>query len=171
MAMIPPSRHAPRSVPAFVHIGMVNTAIRVTRTRPFSKLEILPYPGFPICRVLHHPPLGLPCMPWSPLIRLDPGFEESVPFDSLGNPVLSVFLQLQLKFFNQHIRRGFYPLSRLPQHVLLPHVNLRVVGLDNPIAQFIGNDHVLALGRLGLIRAHQHLLVQARPCRWGTGLC
>jgi hypothetical protein len=33
------------------------------------------------------------------------------------------------------------------------------VGLDHLVAQFIGNDHVLALGRLGLIRAHQNLLV------------
>jgi hypothetical protein len=31
--------------------------------------------------------------------------------------------------------------------------------LDHPVGQFIRNDHVLALGRLGLIRAHQHLLV------------
>jgi hypothetical protein len=33
------------------------------------------------------------------------------------------------------------------------------VGLDHPVAQLIGNNHVLALGRLGLIRAHQNLLV------------
>jgi hypothetical protein len=33
------------------------------------------------------------------------------------------------------------------------------VGLDHPVAQSIENDHVLALGHLGLIHAHQHLLV------------
>jgi hypothetical protein len=74
------------------HIGMVNTAIQVTRTRPISKSGILPYPGFPICRVLHHSPLGLPCMPSSPLIRLVLGFKESIPFDPSGNLVPPVFL-------------------------------------------------------------------------------
>jgi hypothetical protein len=33
------------------------------------------------------------------------------------------------------------------------------VGLDHPVAQFIKNNHVLALGHLGLIRAHENLLV------------
>jgi hypothetical protein len=125
---------------------MVNTVIRVTRTRPISKSGILAYPGFPICRVLHHPPLGLPCTPWS-------------PFDPSGTLVPPVFLQLSFTFFNQHIQCGFYPVSRLSQHVLLPHANLRVVGLDHPVAQFIGKDHVLALGHLGLTCVHQNLLV------------
>jgi hypothetical protein len=109
--------------------------------------------------VLHRPPPGLPSTPWSLLIWLVLGFEESVLFDLSGNPVPLVFLQLPLIFFNQHSRHGFYPLSRLPQHILLPHTNLWVVGLDHPVAQFIINDHVLSLGRLGLICAHQHLLV------------
>jgi hypothetical protein len=103
--------------------------IRVTQTKPIRKPGILPYPGFSICRVLHHPPLGLPYMLWSPLIRLVPGFKESVPFDPLGNPEFLVFLQLPLIFFNQHSRRGFYPLSRHPQHVLLPHALSGLWGL------------------------------------------
>jgi hypothetical protein len=94
-----------------------------------SKCGILPYPGFPICRVLHHPPPGLPCTPWSPLIQPVPFFEEFVPFDRSGNLVPPVFLQLSLIFFNQHSQRGFYPLSRLPQHILLPHAISGMWGL------------------------------------------
>jgi hypothetical protein len=133
--------------------------IRVTQTLPISKPGMLPYPGFRICRVMHRPPPGLPCTPWSPLIRPVLGFEESVPFDPSGNPLLPVFLKLPLIFFNQNSQCGFYPLSQLPHHVLLPYTNLWVVGLDRLVAQFIRNDHVLALGRLGLIHSHQHLLV------------
>jgi hypothetical protein len=131
----------------------VNTAIRVTRTQPISKLGILPYPGLLIRRVLHQPPPRLLCMLWFPLIRSVLGYEESILFDPSGNPVPPVFLQLLLIFFNQHSRCGFYPLRRLP------HTNLWVVGLDHLVTQFIKNDHVLALGRLGSIRAHQNLLV------------
>jgi hypothetical protein len=134
-------------------------AIRVTRTRLISKLGILPYPRLQISRVLHQPRPGLLCMPWFPLIWLIPGFKQSVLFNPSGNPVPPVFLQLLLIFFNQHSRCEFYPLSQLSQHVLFPHANLQVVGLDHPVMQFIGNDLVLALGRLGLIRAHQHLLL------------
>jgi hypothetical protein len=87
------------------------------------------------------------------------GLKESIPFDPSDDSVPPVFLQLPLIFFNQHSRRGLYPLSRLPLHVLLPHANLRVVGLDHSVTKIIGNDHVLILGRLGLIRAHQNFLV------------
>jgi hypothetical protein len=82
-----------------------------------------------------------------------------VPADPSTNSIPPVFLQLSLIFFNQHSRRAFYPLSQLLQHVLLPHANLWVVRLDHLVVQFIRNDHVLTLGRLGLIRAHQNLLV------------
>jgi hypothetical protein len=128
------------------HIGTVNTVIWVTQTRLISKPGILPYPEFSICRVLHRPPPVLPCTSWPLLIRLVLALKESIPFDPSGNPVPPVFLQLPLIFFNQHSRCGFYPLSR-------------VVGLDHPVAQFIGNDHVLALGHLSLICVHQRLLV------------
>jgi hypothetical protein len=64
-----------------------------------------------------------------------------------------------------------YPLSRLPQHVLLPHANLWVVGLDHLVAQFNGDDHILALGRLGLIHAHQHLLVHELDHADGVQVC
>jgi hypothetical protein len=138
---------------------MVDTVIRVTWTWPISKPGILTYPGFPIRRVLHQPPPGLLSTSWFLLIWPVLGFEESVPFDPSGNPVPLVFFQLSLIFFNQHSRCRFYSLSWLLQHVLLPHANLRVVGLDHLVAQFIENDQVLALGRLGLIRAHQNLLV------------
>jgi hypothetical protein len=98
-------------------------------------------------------------MPRHLQIRSILGLEESVPFDPSGDPVPPVFLQLPLIFFNQHSRCGFYPLNRLPLHVLLPRANIWVVGLDHPVAKIIENDHVLTLGRLGLIRAHQNFLV------------
>jgi hypothetical protein len=133
--------------------------IRVTRTRPISKPGILPYPGFLICRVLRCPSLGLPTTPCLLQIGFVPSLKESIPFDPTGDPVPLVFLQLPLIFFNQHSQHGFYPLSRLPLHVLLPHVDLWVVRLDQPVAKIIGNDHILTLGHLGLIRAHQNFLV------------
>jgi hypothetical protein len=95
------------------------------------------------------------------MVPIDPagsGFQRIIPFDPSGDPVPLVFLQLSLIFYNQHSRHGFYHLSQLPHHVL-PHANLRVMGLDHPIVQFIGNDHVFGLGHLGLIRVYQNLLV------------
>jgi hypothetical protein len=133
--------------------------IRVTQTQSISKMGILPYPRFPICRVLCRPYPGLLWMPCFPPIQPVPGFKESAPFDPLNNLVPPVFLQLSLIFFNKHIRCGFYPLSWLLQHIFLPHDNLWVVWLDHPVAMIGGNDHVLTLGRLGLISAHQNFLV------------
>jgi hypothetical protein len=105
--------------------------------------------------VLHQPPLDI-----SNMLNLLPtgyvlGLEEYVPFDSSGDPVPPIFLQLPLLFFNQHSRCGFSPLSQLSLDILLPHVNLWVVRLDHPVANIIGNDHIPTLGRFGLIRAHQ----------------
>jgi hypothetical protein len=125
---------------------MVNTVVRVTRTRSISKPGIFLYPGFPIYRVLHHPYPGPICVPWFSLIQSVLVFEESAPFDPSGNSVPPIFLQLPLIFFNQHSRCGFYHLSWLSQHNLLPHANLWVVGLDHPVGKIIGNDHVLTLG-------------------------
>jgi hypothetical protein len=42
---------------------------------------------------------------------------------------------------------------------LLPHANLQVVRRDHLVAKIVGNEHVIALGRFGLIRAHQNFLV------------
>jgi hypothetical protein len=125
---------------------MVNTAIWVTRTRPIRKTGILPSPGFLIYRVLHRPSLGLPTSPCRLWIGSIPSLEEYVPFDPSVDPVPPVFLQLPLVFFNQHSQHGFYPLSQLPLHILHLHANIRVVGLDHLVVQFIENDHVLALG-------------------------
>jgi hypothetical protein len=122
-------------------------------------------------RLLHRPPPGLPYTAQSLLIQPVPGFEEFVSFDLLGNPVLLVFLQLPLIFFNQHSRRGFYPLSWLPEHVLLPHATLQVVGLDHSVVQFIKNDNVLAHGHLGLICVHQHLLLHELDHAGGEWVC
>jgi hypothetical protein len=113
---------------------MVNTVIRVTQTRPISKSGILRYLGFPICRLLHRPPPGLPYTLWFLLIWLVSSFEESDPFDPSGNTILLLLHQLSLIFFNQHSRRGFYPPNQLLQHVLLRDANLRVVGLDHLVA-------------------------------------
>jgi hypothetical protein len=33
------------------------------------------------------------------------------------------------------------------------------VRLDHPVVKIVGNDHVLALGHLGLIRVHPNFLV------------
>jgi hypothetical protein len=127
--------------------------IWVTLTRPIIKPRILPYPGFPICRVLPHPSPGPPTTPHLLQIGSVLGLEESVLFDPLGDPVPPVFLQQSLIFFNQHSQREFYPPSWLPLHVLLPHTNLQAVGLDDPVVKIIRNDHALTLGCLGLIRA------------------
>jgi hypothetical protein len=87
------------------------------------------------------------------------GLKESALFDPSGDLVPPVFLQLPLIFVNQHSRRGFYPRSRLPLHGLLPYANLWVVGLDHLVVKIVGNDHVLTLGRFGLICAHQNFLM------------
>jgi hypothetical protein len=110
-------------------------------------------------------------MPWSLLVWPVLGFEESIPFNPSGKMVFPVFLQLPLIFLNQHSRHGFYPLSWLPQHILLPHATLWVVGFDHPDALFIGDNHVLALGHLSLLRAHQHLLVHELDHANGEWVC
>jgi hypothetical protein len=109
--------------------------------------------------VLRQPPLDISTTPNLLPTGSVLGLEESVPFDSSGDPVPSIFLQLLLIFFNQHNRCGFYPLSQLFLDILLSHANLRVVRLDHPVAKIVGNDHVLALGCFGLIRAHQNFLM------------
>jgi hypothetical protein len=109
--------------------------------------------------VLRQPPLGISTtlnhLPTGSVL----GLEESIPFDSSGDPVPPIFLQLPLIFSNQHSWRRFYPLSQLSLDILLPHANLWVVRPDNPVAKIVENDHVLALGRFGLIRAHQNFIV------------
>jgi hypothetical protein len=87
------------------------------------------------------------------------GFVSAISEWGMTDPIPPVFLQLPLIFFNQHSQHGIYPLSQLPLHILFPHANLRVVGLDHPVVKIIRNDHVLTLGRLSLIRVHQNFLV------------
>jgi hypothetical protein len=84
-------------------------------------------------RVLHCPSSGLPTMPCHMQIGSILGLKESIPFDHSGDLVPPVFLQLPLIFFNLHSQRGFYPLSQLPLHVLLPHANH--LSLIVPIAE------------------------------------
>jgi hypothetical protein len=109
--------------------------------------------------VLHQPPLDISTTPNLLPTGSALGLEESVPFDSSGDPVPLIFLQLPLIFFNKYSRHGFYTLSRLSLDILLPHTNLRVVRLDHLVVKIIENDHALTLGRFGLIRAHQDFLV------------
>jgi hypothetical protein len=53
----------------------------------------------------------------------------------------------------------------------LPHANLRVVRSDHLVAKIIENSHVLALGRFGLIRAHQNFLVLELDHANGEQVC
>jgi hypothetical protein len=89
---------------------------------------------------MYHPSPGLPTTLRCLQIGSIPGLKESVPFDPSGDPVPPILIQLLLIFFNQRSRRGFYPHCQLPLHVLLPHANLWVVGVDHPVAKIGAND-------------------------------
>jgi hypothetical protein len=122
---------------------MVTLVVQVALTRPSREPSSWPYNGFPIDRVLCQPPLDISTTPNLLPSGSVPGLEESIPFDSSGDPIPLIFLLLLLIFFNQHSRHGFYPLSRLSLDIFLSHTNLWVVRPDHPVVKIIGNDHVL----------------------------
>jgi hypothetical protein len=106
------------------HIRMVTPTVQIARTRSSREPRSWPYPEFLIGRVLHQPPQDISNMPNLLPTGSVASLEESILFDSSGDPVPPIFLQLLLIFFNQHIQHGFYPLSRLSLNILLPHANL-----------------------------------------------